>query len=189
MADAFSNEFVVILKERYTERSEKEIKESKFAELMNKHFAASSVPKGIHCLSLRLTDDYSSNAHAHRQLPSPEPLRIYVSYSVSFVAESYSHIFARGNWIILRINLGGKVNGAVETCKGDDTWVTSKRFRTYFNFSHPLTSNNLDPDECAWAYGMNISNLRAWRRTNIRETYNTWLKEALAYDKRNRTFE
>nr|GFB88315.1 probable galacturonosyltransferase 14 [Tanacetum cinerariifolium] len=31
-----------------------------------------SVPKGIHCLFLRLTDEYSSNAHARRQLPSPE---------------------------------------------------------------------------------------------------------------------
>ncbi|MFS7914983.1 putative polygalacturonate 4-alpha-galacturonosyltransferase [Helianthus anomalus] len=49
------------------------------------------------------------------------------------------------------IDLGGKVNGAVETCEGDDTWVMSKRFRTYFNFSHPLISNNLDPDERAWA--------------------------------------
>ncbi|KAF5820800.1 putative polygalacturonate 4-alpha-galacturonosyltransferase [Helianthus annuus] len=166
MAYAFSNEFVM-------ERSEKEIRESKFAELMNKHFATTSVPKCIHCLSLRLTDDYSSNAHAHRQLPSPEPLRIY----------QVTGLYRYG------INLGGKVNGAVETCKGDDTWVMSKRFRTYFNFSHSLISDNLDPDECAWAYGMNIFNLRAWRRMNIRETYHTWLKEALAYDKRNRTFE
>ncbi|KAJ0791588.1 putative polygalacturonate 4-alpha-galacturonosyltransferase [Helianthus annuus] len=156
------------------ERSEKEIKESKFAELMNKHFAASSVPKGIHCLSLRLTDDYSSNAYADNYLHQN-----HFAYTLAIV----------GNWIILGINLGGKVNGAVETCKGDDTWVMPKLFRTYFNFSHPLTSNNLDPDECAWAYRMNISNLRAWRRTNIRETYHTWLKEALAYDKRNRTFE
>lgn len=56
------------------ERSEREIRESKFAELTNKHFAASSIPKGIHCLSLRLTDEYSSNAHARKQLPSPELL-------------------------------------------------------------------------------------------------------------------
>ncbi|KAJ0751955.1 putative plant galacturonosyltransferase GAUT [Helianthus annuus] len=59
------------------ERSEKEIRESKFAELMNKHFAGGSVPKGINCLSLRLTDEYSSNVHTQRQLPSPELLRIY----------------------------------------------------------------------------------------------------------------
>jgi lipopolysaccharide biosynthesis glycosyltransferase len=75
------------------------------------------------------------------------------------------------------IDLGGKVNGAVETCKGEDEWVMSKRFRNYFNFSHPLVAKNLNPDECAWAYGMNIFDLRAWRKTNIRETYHSWLRE------------
>lgn len=75
------------------------------------------------------------------------------------------------------IDLEGKVNGAVETCKGEDEWVMSKHFRNYFNFSHPLIAKNLNPDECAWAYGMNIFDLRAWRKTNIRETYHSWLKE------------
>ncbi|PHT55183.1 putative galacturonosyltransferase 13 [Capsicum baccatum] len=56
------------------EISEREIREAKFAELTNKHFAASAVPKGIHRLSLRLTDEYLSNAHARKQLPSPELL-------------------------------------------------------------------------------------------------------------------
>ncbi|KAF5754962.1 putative polygalacturonate 4-alpha-galacturonosyltransferase [Helianthus annuus] len=311
-----ANEFAVILK-GMMERSEKEIRESKFAELMNKHFAASSVPKGIHCLSLRLTDEYSSNAHARRQLPSPELLPVlsdnsYYHFILStdnilaasvvvtsavqsslkpdkivfhvitdkktyagmhswfalnpnspaiievkgvhqfdwltrdnvpvleavenhYGVRNYYHgnhvaganlsdttprsfasklqarspkyisllnhiriylpelfpnldkvVFLDDDIVIQRdlsplweIDLGGKVNGAVETCKGDDTWVMSKRFRTYFNFSHPLISNNLDPDECAWAYGMNIFDLRAWRKTNIRETYHTWLKENL----------
>lgn len=77
------------------------------------------------------------------------------------------------------IDLGGKVNGAVETCKGEDDWVMSKRFKNYFNFSHPLIAENLDPEECAWAYGMNIFDLRAWRQTGIREAYHAWLKEVL----------
>lgn len=77
------------------------------------------------------------------------------------------------------IDLCGKVNGAVETCKGEDDWVVSKRFRNNFNFSHPLIAKNLNPDECAWAYGMNIFDLRAWREANIRNTYNAWLKENL----------
>nr|ACN36488.1 unknown [Zea mays] len=77
------------------------------------------------------------------------------------------------------INLEGKVNGAVETCRGEDSWVMSKRFRTYFNFSHPVIARSLDPDECAWAYGMNIFDLAAWRKTNIRDTYHFWLKENL----------
>ena len=79
------------------------------------------------------------------------------------------------------IDMNGKVNGAVETCRGDDQWVMSKHFRNYFNFSHPLVAQHLDPDECAWAYGMNVFDLRAWRTTNIRETYHTWLKEVKSY--------
>ena len=79
------------------------------------------------------------------------------------------------------IDMNGKVNGAVETCRGNDQWVMSKHFRNYFNFSHPLVAQHLDPDECAWAYGMNVFDLRAWRTTNIRETYHTWLKEVKSY--------
>lgn len=77
------------------------------------------------------------------------------------------------------IDLQGKVNGAVETCRGNDPWVMSKRFRTYFNFSHPLIAQNFDPEQCPWAYGMNIFDLQAWRKTNIREIYHYWLKENL----------
>lgn len=75
------------------------------------------------------------------------------------------------------IDLDGKVNGAVETCQGEDSWVMGKRFKIYLNFSHPLIAKSLDPEECAWAFGMNIFDLRAWRKTNIRETYHSWLKE------------
>ncbi|KAM7280154.1 hypothetical protein ACFE04_007288 [Oxalis oulophora] len=299
------------------EKFEREIRESRFAELMNRHFAASSIPKGIHCLSLRLTDEYSSNAHARKQLPSPEllPLLSDNSYhhfvlatdnilAASVVVASavqsslkpekivfhiitdkktyagmhswfaLNHVspaivevkgvhqfdwltrenvpvleavenhngirnYYHGNHIaganlsgtnprmfasklqarspkyisllnhlriylpelfpnlnkvvfldddiviqkdlspLFEIDLNGKVNGAVETCKGEDKWVMSKRFRIYFNFSHPLIAKNLDPDECAWAYGMNIFDLKAWRKTNIREIYHSWLKENL----------
>ncbi|KAM7268809.1 hypothetical protein ACFE04_010975 [Oxalis oulophora] len=299
------------------EKFEREIRESKFSELTNKHFAASSIPKGIHCLSLRLTDEYSSNAHARKQLPSPEllPLLSDNSYhhfilatdnilAASVVVASavqsslqpekivfhiitdkktyagmhswfalnpvapaivevkgvhqfdwltrenvpvleavenhngirhYFHanyvagailsdttprafasklqarspkyisllnhiriylpeLFPNLNKVVFvdddiviqkdlsplwEINLNGKVNGAVETCKGEDGWVMSKHFRNYFNFSHPLIKNNLDPDECAWAYGMNIFDLEVWRKTNIRASYHSWLKENL----------
>ncbi|KAK6129305.1 hypothetical protein DH2020_037014 [Rehmannia glutinosa] len=283
-----SKEFALIMK-GMMERFEREIRESKFSELMNKHFAASAIPKGMHCLSLRLTDEYSSNAHARRQLPSPELLPLLSDNSYHHFVLSTDNILAasvvvasavqssvnpgkivfhvitdknlcghafmnvpvleaveshygirnyyHGNHIaganlsdttpltfasklqarspkyisllnhlriylpelfpnldkvvfldddvviqrdlspLWEIDLDGKVNGAVETCKGEDEWVMSKRFRNYFNFSHPLIANNLNPDECAWAYGMNIFDLRAWRKTNIRDAYHAWLKE------------
>ncbi|KAF9589056.1 hypothetical protein IFM89_018318 [Coptis chinensis] len=80
------------------------------------------------------------------------------------------------------IDLKGKVNGAVATCLGDDKLVMSKRFSSYLNFSHPLIKDNFDPNECAWAYGMNIFDLDAWRKTNISQTYNSWLHKNLKSD-------
>ncbi|KAH7859674.1 hypothetical protein Vadar_004129 [Vaccinium darrowii] len=80
------------------------------------------------------------------------------------------------------IDMNGKVNGAVETCRGDDKYVMSKRLKSYLNFSHPLISKNFNPNECAWAYGMNIFDLEAWRKTNISLTYHYWLEENLKSD-------
>lgn len=75
------------------------------------------------------------------------------------------------------IDMNGKVNGAVETCHGEDKFVMSKRLKSYLNFSHPLISKNFSPDECAWAYGMNIFDLEAWRKTNISNTYHYWVEQ------------
>ncbi|KAG5546382.1 hypothetical protein RHGRI_018534 [Rhododendron griersonianum] len=80
------------------------------------------------------------------------------------------------------IDMDGKVNGAVETCRGDDKYVMSKRLKSYLNFSHPLISKNFNPNECAWAYGMNIFDLEAWRKTKISRTYHYWLEENLKSD-------
>ncbi|KAI3768927.1 hypothetical protein L6452_00023 [Arctium lappa] len=80
------------------------------------------------------------------------------------------------------IDMKGKVNGAVETCRGGDKFVMSKRFKSYLNFSHPLISKNFDANECAWAYGMNIFDLEAWRKTNITQNYHYWIQENLKSD-------
>jgi alpha-1,4-galacturonosyltransferase len=75
--------------------------------------------------------------------------------------------------------MNGKVNGAVETCRGQDKFVMSKRLKNYLNFSHPLIAKNFNPNECAWAYGMNIFDLEAWRKTNISITYHHWVEEVI----------
>ncbi|KAH8494526.1 hypothetical protein H0E87_021065 [Populus deltoides] len=77
------------------------------------------------------------------------------------------------------IDMNGKVNGAVETCRGQDKFVMSKRLKNYLNFSHPSIAKNFNPNECAWAYGMNIFDLEAWRKTNISITYHHWVEENL----------
>ncbi|CAL9237166.1 unnamed protein product [Arabidopsis halleri] len=69
------------------------------------------------------------------------------------------------------IDLKGKVNGAVETCG-----VTFHRLDTYLNFSDQHISENFDPKACGWAYGMNIFDLKEWKKNNITETYHFWQK-------------
>jgi Fe-S cluster assembly scaffold protein SufB len=154
--------------------------------LMYKHYAATAISKGIHCLSLRLTDEYSSNAHARNQLLPPELLFLLSDNSLQHYILASDNILAalvvvsstvRSSSVpekvvfpiitdtktsvadlspLWAINLEGKVNGAVETCRREDNWVMCKRFRTYFNFSHTMIAQRLDPDECDWAYGTNI---------------------------------
>ncbi|KAL8162568.1 hypothetical protein V2J09_014057 [Rumex salicifolius] len=80
------------------------------------------------------------------------------------------------------VEMNGKVNGAVETCRGEDKFVMSKKLKNYLNFSHHLIANNFHPEECAWAYGMNVFDLDAWRKTNISATYHHWLQQNLKSD-------
>jgi len=67
------------------------------------------------------------------------------------------------------IDLKGMVNGAVETCK-----ESFHRFDTYLNFSHPKISENFDPRACGWAFGMNMFDLKEWRKRNITGIYHYW---------------
>ncbi|KAI3450835.1 hypothetical protein Pfo_007500 [Paulownia fortunei] len=68
-----------------------------------------------------------------------------------------------------KIDMDGKVNGAVETCFG-----SFHRYAQYMNFSHPLIKAKFSPKSCAWAYGMNFFDLDAWRREKCTEEYHYW---------------
>lgn len=67
------------------------------------------------------------------------------------------------------IDMKGMVNGAVETCK-----ESFHRFDKYLNFSNPLISNNFSPEACGWAFGMNIFDLKEWKKRNITGIYHWW---------------
>ncbi|XP_051123455.1 polygalacturonate 4-alpha-galacturonosyltransferase-like [Andrographis paniculata] len=67
------------------------------------------------------------------------------------------------------VDLHGKVNGAVETC-GE----SFHRFDKYLNFSNPHIAKNFDPNACGWAYGMNIFDLKVWKKKDITGIYHKW---------------
>ncbi|KAK4752290.1 hypothetical protein SAY87_021088 [Trapa incisa] len=67
------------------------------------------------------------------------------------------------------VDLQGMVNGAVETC-GE----SFHRFDKYLNFSNPHISRNFDPNACGWAYGMNMFDLKEWKKKDITGIYHKW---------------
>lgn len=67
------------------------------------------------------------------------------------------------------IDMQGMVNGAVETCK-----ESFHRFDKYLNFSHPKVSQNFDPNACGWAFGMNMFDLKEWKKRNMTGIYHRW---------------
>nr|TKV97488.1 hypothetical protein SEVIR_9G498200v2 [Setaria viridis] len=270
------------------ESMDKEVKRSRLAEQLYKHYAATAIPKGIHCLSLRLTDEYSSNAHARKQLPPPELLPLLSDNSFQHYILASDNILAASvvvsstvrsssvpekvvfhvitdkktypgmhSWFALN-----SISPAIVEVKGvhQFDWLTRENVpvleaienhrgvRNHYHGDHgtvssasdnprvlasklqarspkyisllnhlriylpelfpnlnkvvfldddivvqrdlsPLWEINLEGkvngavetcrDECAWAYGMNIFDLAAWRKTNIRDTYHFWLKENL----------
>lgn len=68
-----------------------------------------------------------------------------------------------------KVDLRGKVNGAVETC-GE----SFHRFDKYLNFSNPHIARNFDPNACGWAYGMNVFDLKQWKKWDITGIYHKW---------------
>lgn len=68
-----------------------------------------------------------------------------------------------------KIDMDGKVIGAVNTCFG-----SFHRFSEYLNFSHPLIKEKFNPRACAWAFGMNMFDLDAWRLEKSTEQYHYW---------------
>ncbi|KAF6148250.1 hypothetical protein GIB67_012025 [Kingdonia uniflora] len=67
------------------------------------------------------------------------------------------------------VDMQGMVNDAVETCK-----ESFHRFDKYLNFSNPKISQNFDPNACGWAFGINIFDLKEWKKRDITGIYHHW---------------
>ncbi|XP_010524091.1 PREDICTED: probable galacturonosyltransferase 15 [Tarenaya hassleriana] len=77
-------------------------------------------------------------------------------------------------------DLNGKVVGAVFGSWCGENCCPGRKYKDYFNFSHPLISSSFYPNHCAWLSGMNVFDLQAWRQTNITEAYFTSLRLSLS---------
>ncbi|KAL8526385.1 hypothetical protein ACS0TY_015556 [Phlomoides rotata] len=64
------------------------------------------------------------------------------------------------------LNMGGKVNGAVQSCA-----VKLSHLKTL------LSSNNFDENSCVWTSGVNVIDLSKWRTHNITRKYQRLVQE------------
>ncbi|KAG2719049.1 hypothetical protein I3760_03G249400 [Carya illinoinensis] len=241
------------------------------------HVAARTTPKGLHCLSMRLTAEYFALQPEERQLPNQQKLQdtelyhyavfsdnvlacaVVVNSTVSTTMESEKIVFhvvtnylnlpAISMWFLLNhpgkatiqiqsidnfewlstkynttlkqqsssdprytselnhlrfylpdifpaldkivffdhdvvvqrditelwsIDMKGKVNGAVEICHENEALL--RRMDTLINFSDPLVAKKFHVNVCPWAFGMNLFDLREWRRQDLTAIYHKYLQ-------------
>ncbi|XP_020599252.1 probable galacturonosyltransferase 11 [Phalaenopsis equestris] len=73
---------------------------------------------------------------------------------------------------LFSMNMHGSAIGAVETCLD-----SFHRLHNHVNFSHPLISATFDPQACAWAFGLNVVDLIAWKKANVTARFHYWVQQ------------
>ncbi|KAK9070131.1 hypothetical protein SSX86_010531 [Deinandra increscens subsp. villosa] len=73
-----------------------------------------------------------------------------------------------------RVNMMGKVNGAVKTCQGHDP--AFRRMDLLLNLSDPTVGKRFSNKSCVWAFGVNVFDLQEWRKINLTNVYNQYLQ-------------
>ncbi|KAL3615838.1 hypothetical protein CASFOL_040132 [Castilleja foliolosa] len=101
--------------------------------------------------------------------PKVAPLHLPEEFRVSFqIFQSLEKVVVLDDDTVVQrdlsalwnLDMGGKVNGAVQSCD-----VKLSHLKSY------LPSSSFDEDSCSWASGINIIDLSRWRIHNLTKTY------------------
>lgn len=76
--------------------------------------------------------------------------------------------------LLWRVNMMGKVNGAVKTCQGHDP--AYRRMDLLLNLSDPMVGRRFSNKVCTWTFGVNVFDLQKWRKRNLTNVYNQYLQ-------------
>ncbi|KAK4482310.1 hypothetical protein RD792_009463 [Penstemon davidsonii] len=259
-----------------TYTAEEQVRSQRNQETFLRKLGARTIPKGLHCLSMRLTAEYFALKPKERELPNKHKLRwhdhyhfavfsdnilacsVVVNSTVSTASDPESVVFhivtdsinfpAMTMWFLLNppgkatvnvesidnykslpakynvalqkevsvdprynselnhlrfylgdvfrrlrkivlldhdvvvqrdltslwaIDMKGKTNGAVPTCTlGEPSF---RRMDMFVNFKDRIIAKKFDPRACTWAFGMNIFDLKEWRRRNFTAEYHKYL--------------
>lgn len=141
-------------------------------ELYNHHKAAS-----IH---LSLPEEFRVSFRRVDKMSSIQFRTLYLSmishslYLLPEIFPSFKKVVVLDDDVIVQrdlsglwnLNMGGKVNGAVQSCA-----VKLSHLKTL------LSSNNFDENSCAWTSGVNIIDLSKWRAHNLTRKYQRLVQE------------
>ncbi|KAL0375500.1 UNVERIFIED_CONTAM: putative galacturonosyltransferase 7 [Sesamum radiatum] len=138
-----------------------------------------SLPEEFH-VSFRRVDKLSSTqfrtqylsmfSHSHYLLP-----KIFHSLEKVVVLDD-DIIVQRDLSALWNLDMGEKVNGAMQTCG-----LKLLHLRAY------LPSNSFDENSCAWTSGVNIIDLSRWRTNNLTEAYQRLVQEINGEERLSRT--
>uniref|UniRef100_A0A0E0NKX5 Hexosyltransferase n=1 Tax=Oryza rufipogon TaxID=4529 RepID=A0A0E0NKX5_ORYRU len=143
-------------------------------------FARRPPPLGTHVQLLAVSDFPFLNASAspvirqiedgNRDVPLLDYLRFYLPEMFPalrrVVLLEDDVVVQRDLAGLWRVDLGGKVNAALETCFGG-----FRRYGKHINFSDPAVQERFNPRACAWSYGLNVFDLQAWRRDQCTQRF------------------
>ncbi|XP_024032287.1 probable galacturonosyltransferase 7 isoform X2 [Morus notabilis] len=106
------------------------------------------------------TEYLSTFSHSHYLLPQifQNLKRVVVLDDDVIVQQDLSALWS--------LNMGGKVNGAVQMCS-----VRLNLLKSY------LGERSFDKNSCVWMSGLNVIDLDKWREVDLTETYGRLLKE------------
>ncbi|KAF8700110.1 hypothetical protein HU200_034473 [Digitaria exilis] len=145
--------------------------------------AVRTLPKGHHCLAMRLTTEYFSLDPKEREFPKVDSKQMdgYHHYAIfsdnvlasavvvnSTIATSKKDL--SGLW---DIHMKDKVMGAVEKCTFRESY---HRLDSLVDFLNPTIFNKFDAKACIFAFGMNIFDLNEWRKQDLTATYHKWFQ-------------
>ncbi|XVF80905.1 hypothetical protein PTKIN_Ptkin15bG0112600 [Pterospermum kingtungense] len=75
------------------------------------------------------------------------------------------------------VDMKGKVNAAVETCRESE--ASFRPMHMLINFSDPFVAKRFNPNVCTWAFGMNLFDLQEWRKQNLTMLYLNYLRQGI----------
>ncbi|KAK8630663.1 hypothetical protein V6N13_079445 [Hibiscus sabdariffa] len=75
------------------------------------------------------------------------------------------------------VDMKRKVHAAVETCQESE--ASFRSMHLFMNISDPFLSKRFNSSVCTWAFGMNLFDLKEWRRQNLTMLYHDYLQLGL----------